>query len=75
MNLSDARLHVVTGKGGTGKTTVINMMAGLEKPDSGTVRRGARISFPLGFMGGAVARQTGREGCRYVARLHGLDPD
>ena len=36
---------------GTGKTTLINMMCGLEKPDEGTVRRGCRISFPLGFMG------------------------
>ena len=25
---------------GTGKTTLINMMAGLEKPDEGEIRRG-----------------------------------
>ena len=37
---------------GTGKTTLINMMAGLEKPDEGDIRRTSRISFPLGFMGG-----------------------
>lgn len=36
---------------GTGKTTLINMMAGLEKPDEGDIRRTCRISFPLGFMG------------------------
>ena len=36
---------------GTGKTTLINMMAGLEKPDEGVIRRNCRISFPLGFMG------------------------
>lgn len=60
---------------GTGKTTVINMMAGLEKPDEGTIRRGCRISFPLGFMGGVVNRHTARENSRYIARLYGLDPD
>lgn len=60
---------------GTGKTTIINMMAGLEKPDEGTVRRTSRISFPLGFMGGIVNRHTAKENARYIARLYGLDPD
>lgn len=60
---------------GTGKTTVINMMAGLEKPDEGVIRRGARISFPLGFMGGVVSRVSAVENSRYIARLYGLDPD
>ena len=44
---------------GTGKTTIINMMAGLEKPDEGEIIRTSRISFPLGFMGG-VPRQAHR---------------
>lgn len=60
---------------GSGKTTVINMMAGLEKPDEGTITRTSRISFPLGFMGGVVNKHTGRENARYIARLYDLDPD
>ncbi len=60
---------------GTGKTTLINMMAGLEKPDEGTIRRGCRISFPLGFMGGVVPKHSAKENARYIARLYGLDPD
>tara|TARA_R110002051_G_scaffold83650_9_gene148365 strand:- start:45636 stop:46295 length:660 start_codon:yes stop_codon:yes gene_type:complete len=60
---------------GTGKTTLINMMAGLEKPDEGSIHRGCRISFPLGFMGGVVNRHTAKENSRYIARLYGLDPD
>ena len=60
---------------GTGKTTLINMMAGLEKPDEGTIRRGCRISFPLGFMGGVVSKHSAMENSRYIARLYGLDPD
>ncbi|SIO54983.1 capsular polysaccharide transport system ATP-binding protein [Rhodovulum sp. ES.010] len=60
---------------GTGKTTLINMMAGLEKPEEGKIRRNCRISFPLGFMGGVVNRHTGTENARYIARLYGLDPD
>jgi len=60
---------------GTGKTTIINMMAGLEKPDEGKITRTSRISFPLGFMGGVVNRHTATENSRYIARLYGLDPD
>jgi len=42
----------ILASNGTGKTTIINMMAGLEKPDEGTIRKTSRVSFPLGFMGG-----------------------
>ena len=60
---------------GTGKTTLINMMAGLEKPDEGEIRRDCRVSFPLGFMGGVIGRLSALENSRYIARLYGLDPD
>lgn len=60
---------------GTGKTTLINMMAGLEKPDEGEIRRGCKISFPLGFMGGVIQNHTARENARYIAQLYGLDAD
>jgi capsular polysaccharide transport system ATP-binding protein len=65
----------ILAKNGTGKTTIINMMAGLEKPDDGKITRGCRISFPLGFMGGVVNRHTAKENARFIARLYGLDPD
>lgn len=60
---------------GTGKTTLINMMAGLEKPDEGEIRRGCNISFPLGFMGGVIPKISAMENSRYIARLYGMDPD
>lgn len=60
---------------GTGKTTLVNMMAGLEKPDEGRIRRTSRISFPLGFMGGVVSRHTAGENARFISRLYSLDPD
>jgi capsular polysaccharide transport system ATP-binding protein len=80
--LEDASFRVDLGRSlgilapnGTGKTTLINMMAGLEKPDDGRIVRGCRISFPLGFMGGVVSKHTAAENARYIARLYGLDPD
>ena len=65
----------VLAPNGTGKTTLINMMAGLEKPDEGEVLRRCNISFPLGFMGGVVTKMSAMENARYIARLYGLDPD
>jgi capsular polysaccharide transport system ATP-binding protein len=65
----------ILARNGTGKTTIINMMAGLEKPDEGKIVRTSRISFPLGFMGGIVTKHTATENARYIARLYGLDPD
>ncbi|MCB5409340.1 ABC transporter ATP-binding protein [Pseudogemmobacter faecipullorum] len=60
---------------GTGKTTLIQMMAGLEKPDEGRISKTCRVSFPLGFMGGVNGKMSALENSRYIARLYGLDPD
>jgi capsular polysaccharide transport system ATP-binding protein len=60
---------------GTGKTTLINMMCGLEKPDEGEIIRTSKISFPLGFMGGLNNKHSATENCRYIASLYGLEPD
>ncbi len=80
--LDQASFSIVPGKSigilapnGTGKTTLINMMSGLEKPDEGEIHRSSRISFPLGFMGGLTAKLNAVENSRYIARLYSLDPD
>ena len=62
-------------RNGTGKSTIINMMAGLEQPDEGEIIRTSRISFPLGFMGGVNPNHSAAENARYIARLYSLDPD
>lgn len=65
----------ILARNGTGKTTIMNMMAGLEKPDEGHIRKACRVSFPLGFMGGVANAHTASENARFIARLYGLDPD
>jgi len=60
---------------GTGKTTLINLMSGLEKPDEGEIIRTSKVSFPLGYMGGLSPKLNAVENSRYIARLYALDPD
>lgn len=60
---------------GTGKTTLVNMMAGLEKPDHGRIHRRGRISWPVGYNGGVVGNMSGAENVRYIARLYDRDED
>lgn len=82
MILHDATFRVDIGRNlgilapnGTGKTTLINMMAGLEKPDHGSVTRQGRISWPVGYNGGVVPSMSGSENVRYIARLYDRDED
>ena len=42
-------------------------------PNSGRVRRRARISWPIGFTGGLHPLLTGRENVQFVARIYGAD--
>ncbi|MFK7945634.1 MAG: ABC transporter ATP-binding protein [Paracoccaceae bacterium] len=60
---------------GTGKTTLVYMMAGLEKPDHGRIAREGRISWPVGFNGGVVRTMSGAENIRYLAQIYDRDPD
>ena len=75
LSVNEGETLALLGRNGTGKTTLINMMAGLEKPDEGEIRRSCKISFPLGFMGGVVSKVSAMENSRFIARLYGLDPD
>lgn len=65
----------VLAPNGTGKTTIINMMAGLEQPDEGRILRTSKVSFPLGTVSGVNKRHSAQENARYIARLYSLDPD
>ena len=60
---------------GTGKTTIVNMMAGLEQPDHGRIRRRGRISWPVGYSGGIIPTMSGSENVRYISRLYDKDDD
>jgi capsular polysaccharide transport system ATP-binding protein len=61
------------GVNGAGKSTVLRLIAGTEYVDSGTIRRRVKVSFPLGFSGSFVGALSGRENCRFIARIYGVE--
>ncbi len=61
----------ILGRNGAGKSTLLRIVAGIECPDFGEVRRVGRVSWPIGFSGGFNGSLTGEENCRFVARIYG----
>jgi capsular polysaccharide transport system ATP-binding protein len=64
----------ILGVNGAGKSTLLRLIAGTEAPDSGRIRRRARLSWPLGFAGGFNGSLTGAENTRFVSRIYGAEP-
>jgi capsular polysaccharide transport system ATP-binding protein len=62
----------ILGGNGAGKSTLLRMIAGAEFPNSGTVRRRGRVSFPLGFTGTFHTLLSGRQNTSFLARLYGV---
>jgi len=71
LNFEPGHSYAILGMNGAGKSTLIRMLAGAELPNSGRIRRTARVSWPLGFQGGIHRSLTGRENAQFVARIYG----
>lgn len=65
----------VLGPNGAGKSTLLRMIGGSIVPDSGVIRRDARVSWPLGFGGAFQGSLTGAQNARFVARIYGFDTE
>ena len=63
----------ILGLNGQGKSTLIRIISGAERPDSGIVTRKGRVSWPIGFTGGFNGSLTGRENLRFTSRIYGAD--
>jgi capsular polysaccharide transport system ATP-binding protein len=73
MTFDTTRSYGLLGVNGAGKSTTLRLISGTELPNSGSVRRSVRVSWPLGFAGGFHPLMTGRENTVFVARAYGAD--
>jgi len=67
------RSVAILGRNGTGKSTMIRLLAGQDTPDAGTIAMRSSLSFPVGLSGGFQGSMTGRQNTKFVARVHGHD--
>jgi capsular polysaccharide transport system ATP-binding protein len=67
------RSYGLLGVNGAGKSTTLRLIAGVELPNGGRIRRSVRVSWPLGFASGFHPLMSGRENVKFVARAYGED--
>jgi capsular polysaccharide transport system ATP-binding protein len=60
----------VLGRNGAGKSTMVRIISGAERPSSGQVHRGMRVSWPLAFAGGFQGSLTGMDNLRFICRIY-----
>lgn len=63
----------ILGRNGAGKSTLIRLISGAERPSSGRILRGMRVSWPLAFGGAFQIHLTGLDNLKFVCRIHGVD--
>lgn len=60
----------ILGRNGAGKSTLMRVMAGVEQPTSGRIRRRMSISWPMGYDAAVHNGLTGADNTRFIARLY-----
>jgi capsular polysaccharide transport system ATP-binding protein len=63
----------ILGRNGAGKSTMIRLISGAERPTSGRIHRGMRVSWPLAFGGAFQQHLTGLDNLKFVCRIYGVD--
>lgn len=71
-DINDGDAVGVIGKNGTGKSTLLKLIAGVLIPDEGTVQTHGRVAPLLELSAGFTNELTGRENVQVVGALHGI---
>lgn len=63
----------ICGANGVGKSTLMKLLAGVERPTTGTVTRKMSVSWPIGLSQAFQTSLTGADNARFIARIYGKD--
>ena len=63
----------ILGANGAGKSTLMRLLAGIEVPTSGRIRRYGSVSWPLARNAGFVSQMTGEQNVRFAGRLYRMN--
>ena len=61
----------ILGRNGAGKSTIIRLISGAERPTAGLIRREMSVSWPLAFGGAFQGSLTGLDNLRFICRVYG----
>jgi capsular polysaccharide transport system ATP-binding protein len=61
----------ILGRNGAGKSTMIRLISGAERPTAGKVERHMSVSWPLAFGGAFQGALTGLDNLRFISRVYG----
>jgi capsular polysaccharide transport system ATP-binding protein len=73
LQLPTDRRIALLGPRGSGKSVFIRLLSGLERPSSGTIRRMANVSLPVGYAQGFNRIQSPRRNAAFMAHCYGCD--
>ena len=73
LDIPTNRRVALLGVAQSGKTTLIQMLAGLMAPSSGTIHRMARLSFPAGYQRGFRMGASVRQNLAFAAQIYDAD--
>lgn len=65
----------ILGRNGAGKSTLINLLGGVDVPDTGKIERAMTMSWPLAFSGAFQGSLTGLDNLRFICRIYDKDID
>jgi capsular polysaccharide transport system ATP-binding protein len=63
------------GRPGSGKSTVLALLSGLEEPSAGEIQRFTSVSLPLGYGRAFKLTSTAAQNAAFFARCYDADPD
>jgi capsular polysaccharide transport system ATP-binding protein len=67
---SDKNIAIL-GRNGTGKSTLLRLLGGIEEPNSGKIISNKKFSWPMALARGFQGSLSGNDNVKFVARIYG----